>query len=492
MPDDGSIFGRALRVPPANIRAEQALLGALLSNNRAAEYFEGLKPEHFYDSLNGQIFAAIMRRIDAGRAVDAVILQEEFDRKYLVSLLGAMVGINVAGEYALEIANKAKQRALIDYGEEVIERAYSSSPDMDAARQLDLADQKLTEISSDDAADRDPGVSLAAAMTEAINEGDLVSQGIITGGVPSGIPSLDSRVGGLLRGGKLFVIGGRPSMGKSALAATIAKNVSCGLGHHENGAPRNALDDAGLALVFSTEVAPKNYAAGVAAQMTGVSSKEILLGRYPDVRSAGLVRRAQQRIEQAPLVLFSTPSPTFSFIARKCRKVQRLMRRPIRLVVVDYLQRMAYPSGVRDRRVAVGENANRLKDLSVELDCTVIALSQINRGVEHREDRRPTMADLMESGDIEAAADVVGLLYREGYYVEKDKPKPDPEHRGEAFEAKMAEWEANFRDVKNKGELILAKVREDLSGEILSLYWHGPRTLFWDTAAGPYIDGEPI
>lgn len=478
--------------PPSNLRAEQAILGALLTRNSTYDQVAGLlRPHHFADPTHERIYATISRRLDAGQYVDPITLCGEFNdaddesgAAYVTRLLSAAVTLHGIDEYGRVVRDAWIRRRLIAAAQQIAVRAQSPAAEMDAASQLEAADRDLTFITADGAADDDPGVLVADAVQQAVEEGDRARRGDETGAVSSGLPHLDRMMLGL-RPGYLYVFGGRPGMGKTALGRSIALNVAGGLGAAQfpDGTVADDPERGGLVAYFSTEEEPPDFGAAILAQLAGVSIGEVLQGAC-DAQGYSRVVAAQRRLAQVPLVIYRTPRPSLTHIARKCRQIQRKRKQPLRLVVVDYLQRMADPVGIKDKRLAVSDNADGLKDLAKETHCPVIALSQINRAVESRDDKRPTMSDLMESGGIEAAADVIGLLYREAYYALKSRPSRDGTEDF-TYDDRLAEWQDNFNRIETRAELRLMKIRRAQAPRLLELHFDGRRTRFTDLPGGP-------
>ncbi len=482
---ESPLLGLSQRLPPSNIQAEQALLGALLANNKAYEPISAfLAPEHFADPIHGRIYQAIARRIDSGKLADAVTLKTEFEHSgvleevggtaYLAQLLTAMVGIINAGEYGRAVHDAWLRRQLIDIGETVVNNAFGADAELTGSQQIEAAEQALFGLYSKGANASKGPVSVADAMARACAEGDATREGKGTASVSTGLPSLDARILGL-RSGHLLVLGGRPGMGKTTLSRCVATNVAGGLGMTDGG---EVVDDQRLGLpviYFSLEETDIDWGAAIAASLAGVSIEKVL-GAKVTTDEASRIVKARKRMSDTPLFAYDDPRQGIPQIRMRCRRAKRRYKR-LGLVVVDYLQLMPDPPGVKDKRLAVGQNAYGLKDLAKELECPVLLLSQLARRVEDRADNRPSMGDLRETGEIEDSADAVMLLYREAFYYAQKRPKYDPE-TPEAYYGNVAEWEQKLGEIAGRAEVIIPKVRRGRAPVVVDLFFNGAKSRF--------------
>lgn len=482
---DSPLLGLSQRLPPSNPQAEQALLGALLANNKAYERVCGfLRPEHFADPVHGRIYGAIARRIDSRQLADAVTMKAEFEHAgvldevggttYLAQLLSAMVGIINAGEYGHAIHDAWLRRQLIDIGEDVVNNAFGADPQLDGIQQIEAAEQALFGLYSAGASSSDEPVSVADAIQAAIDEGEQTRAGRGESTVSSGIPSLDAKILGL-RGGHLIVVGGRPGMGKTTLARTIGANVSAGIGITADG---EMVDDQRLGLpvlYFALEETRTDWGAAIGAMLAEISIAKVLGGPISNEEMGRLVK-ARKRVLETPFFVFDQPRQGLRQIAMKARRMLRKHRR-IGAMVVDYLQLMPDLPGIKEKRLAVGQNAYGLKDLAKELDCPVILLSQLSRRVDEGTDHRPNMAHLRETGEIEDAADCIILLYREDFYFAQERPKPSPQTPG-TFAAKLAEWQQQLNDIAGLAEAIIPKCRRAEAPTVANLFFDGAKARF--------------
>ena len=483
MPDGGvpPLFGLSQRLPPSNIQAEQALLGALLANNKAYERVsEFLAPDHFADPIHGRVYQSIVRRIEAGQLADALMLKVEFENSgileevggtpYLAQLLTAMVGIINAGEYGRAVHDAWLRRQLINIGETMVNNAFGAATDLTGSQQIEAAEQVLADLAGGEATSEDAPVTVSDAMRAAVQEGECARSGQGEARVSTGLPSLDRRILGL-RPGHLVVAAGRPGMGKTALARTLALNVAGGRGVTGDG---EILDDQrrGAAVAyFSLEETAADFGAACVAQLANVTIRQVLDGDL-SIPDGIRVAMAQKRVAGMPLMVFDQPRQSLRQITRQARRVKRQHKR-LGLVIVDYLQIMADAPGAKDKRLAVGQNAYGLKALAKELGCPVLLLSQLSRAVENRTDRRPNMSDLRESGEIEDAADAIILLYREEYYYRQTGPKVEADGLPSATAAARQAWQDGLQKIAGKAEAIIPKVRRGEPGTV-DLHFVGP------------------
>ena len=476
--------GVALRLPPANLEAEQALLGALLANNKAYERVsEFLAPEHFADPIHGRIYQAIARRIEAGQLADAVTLKAEFEHSgilaevggtaYLAQLLGAMVGIINAGDYGRAIHDSWIRRQLVDLGEVVVNRAFGDEDAIDGRAQIEAAEQALFDLATRGSAEGG-FITFDRALTEAIAGAERAFQrsGHVSG-LSTGLRDLDQRLGGL-HPADLLILAGRPGMGKTALATKIAFGAALALRAEAAGgaAPRAA------AAIFSLEMSAEQLASRILAENARISGDRIRRG---DIAQRDFDRfvEVSRTLTGLPLEIDDTPAITLSALRTRCRRLKRT--RGLALVVVDYLQLMRPAAGTRpeNRVLEISQITQGLKAIAKELAVPVIALSQLSRAVESREDKRPQLSDLRESGTIEQDADAVMFIYRDEYYLQQRAPKQLAFDSEEKYQDALAKWQRDMDRVYNKAELFIAKQRHGPTGKI-DLFFEAEFTRFAD------------
>ena len=352
------LLGLSQRLPPSNMQAEQALLGALLANNRAYERVsEFLAPEHFADPIHGRIFQAIARRIEAGQLADAVTLKAEFEHSgvleevggtaYLAQLLTAMVGIINAGEYGRAVHDAWLRRQLIDIGETVVNNAFGADAELDGAQQIEAAEHSLFQLATDGAV-AGGFVTFERALIEAIHGAERAFKraGHVSG-LTTGLRDLDAKMGGL-HPSDLVILAGRPGMGKTALATKIAFGAAKALLAEARATDPNALPKATVA-VFSLEMSAEQLATRLLSEESQVSGDRIRRGDISQ-RDFDKFVQVSREIASLPIDIDDTPAITLSALRTRARRLKRT--KGLALVVVDYIQLMRPAAGTKpDNRV---------------------------------------------------------------------------------------------------------------------------------------------
>lgn len=459
-------YGTTGTRPPFNLEAEQALLGALLLSNQAAEYVPELTSEHFFDGLHGRIFAAMSDEMLKGRTFSPVTLAERFrtdivrenlnGAQYLGRLAADATSIRNVRDYARTIIECSQRRTLIVLAEDLAARAFDPNDPSSPAELIEHAERQLFHASVSGKSGME--VEYADAIRQAV---DSANRARMTGGGMSGLSTgfsdLDRRLGGM-GSGNLIIIAGRPSMGKTALAMNIAGNVA---------------ETGDFVHFFSMEMSPEELANRQLGEFSGVPSDRLRRGDFSEDEFRA-VTRAAEKLSGLPCVIDRTGGISIAALAAKARRMAR--KRRTKLIVIDYLQLMSAGAGKGGNRVQdITEITTGLKALAGELQIPIIALSQLSRAVESRTDKRPMLSDLRESGSIEQDADVVMFVYRDEYYIERTKPdETDP---------KFTEWLQAMSRAKGKAEVILGKQRHGAVG-IVEMAFDGPRTRFSDLARG--------
>jgi replicative DNA helicase len=484
---DSPLLGLSQRLPPANLEAEQALLGALLANNKAYERVsEFLTAEHFADAIHGKIYAAISRRIEAGQLADPVTLKGEFEHTgvlaevggtgYLAQLLGAMVGIINAGEYGRTIHDNWIRRQLIDLGEVTVNRAFGAEPELDGTAQIEAAEQALFDLATK-GGNEGAAISFETALRQAIDTAAKAFQrdGRVSG-LTTGLIDLDGKTGGL-HPSDLVILAGRPGMGKTALATKIAYGAAQALLNEARVDNPNAEAKQAVA-IFSLEMSAEQLATRLLAEEARVSSDRIRRGEIGQKDFDNFVA-VSRKIARLPLVIDDTPALTLSALRTRCRRLKRT--KGLALVVIDYLQLMRPAAGTKpDNRVLeISQITQGLKAIAKELAVPVLALSQLSRAVESREDKRPQLSDLRESGTIEQDADQVMFVYRDEYYLQARTPKQMSFESEDKYQSSLDKWQQDMEAVHNKAELIIAKQRHGPTGKI-DLFFEAEFTRFAD------------
>jgi replicative DNA helicase len=477
----------APRLPPRNERAEQALLGALLANNKAYDRVsEFLAPEHFADPIHARIYAAIQRRCEAGQVADPVTLRAEFEHShaldevggtaYLAQLLSAMVGIINAGDYGRVIRDAWLRRQLVDIGELVVNRAFGAEPELDGEKQIEAAEQSLFDLATKGDGDG-KGISFDKALKRAIELATKAfeNQGSVSG-LDTGLRDLNKRTGGL-HPSDLLILAGRPGMGKTALATKIAFGAARALLANARVNNPNAVA-LGCVAIFSLEMSADQLALRLLSEEARISGDKIRRGEI-QARDFEVFVQASRDLSEIPLIIDDTPAITLSAMRTRCRRLKRTQG--LGLIVVDYLQLMRPAAGTRpeSRVLEISQITQGLKAIAKELAVPVIALSQLSRAVESRDDKRPQLSDLRESGTIEQDADMVMFIYRDEYYLQQKQPKIVAFDRDDKFHEATAKWQSDMDAVHNKAELIIAKQRHGPTGKV-DLFFEGEYTRFAD------------
>ncbi|MEC8726723.1 MAG: replicative DNA helicase [Pseudomonadota bacterium] len=469
--DDGM---QNYRQPPNNTEAEMGLLGAILENNRAYEKVaEFLRPDHFFDPLHGRIFTAISMLVERGQQANPTTLKnvvdtEEFEEigghKYLAELAGATFSVINVKDYGRLIYDLFLRRQLIELGTDVVNHAYSHDPDDSATLQIEGAEQHLYDLATN--GDYEGGFqSFAESIRDAVDMAAIAfNRDGALGGVPTKFRQLDLLLGGLHKS-DLIVLAGRPAMGKTALATNIAFNVA--------NLTDTVIDDQGnekpiddpVVGFFSLEMSAEQLASRILAEGAQIASDKIRKGELNQTEFDRLVQTSQ-KLQKAPLYIDDTPALSVSALRTRARRLKR--QHGLGLIVVDYLQ-LLQSSGVsrdQNRVQEISEITRGLKTLAKELEVPVIALSQLSRAVEQREDKRPQLSDLRESGTIEQDADVVMFIYREEYYLQRAEPSRRADETTEKMNERYMMWEEAMTSVRGLAEVIVAKQRHGPTGTI--------------------------
>ena len=484
----GSLQELLQRVPPANLRAEQALLGAILTNNKAYESVSDfLHSSHFADAVNAHLYEMITRRIErsGGKGnVDIITMQGDFEASpilaaaggadYVAKLLNAMVGIVNARDYGKVIHDCWVRRQLIGIGTDIVNNAHGARPDLDGPDQISASEEALFNLATDKG--QEGGfLVFSKALKKALDIADQAYQhtGDIVG-LTSGLRDFDKKTGGL-HPSDLLILAGRPAMGKTALATKIAFSAAQSLMREaeEKGEPPH-----GSVAIFSLEMSAEQLATRILSEQAEVSGERIRRGDVGPKEFDRFVRVATE-LQRLPLHIDDTPAISLSAMRTRCRRLARTQG--LSLVVVDYLQLMRPAVGTRpDSRVQeISMITQGLKAIAKELEVPVIALSQLSRQVESRDDKRPMLSDLRESGSIEQDADAVMFVYRDEYYLQQRKPKEASFPGADKYQIALEEWQRKMSLVHNKAELILEKQRHGPTGTV-HLYFEGEFTRFGD------------
>ena len=462
---------------PHSIEAEQQLLGGLLNNNDLYYSLEDkVDPEHFYDPVHSRIFEIISTRIKDGKLASAVTvntfltedegLKELGGSSYLAQLMAGSVASSAIKDYSKLVYDLAIRRELIILGQEISSRAQSIKVDEQPEEQIILAEQNLYKIG--DSGKSETGFkSFLKALGEAVQVANAAHHrdGNLAG-ISTGFIDLDKKMGGL-HSSDLIILAGRPSMGKTSLATNIAYNIAKSFKNNDDADGTSETVNGGIVGFYSLEMSAEQLAARILSETAEIPSEQIRRGDMTESEFRRFVEAAKS-IESSPLFIDDTPALTIAQLASRARRLKRT--HGLDALIIDYLQLVRAGSS-RDNRVnEISEITQGLKAIAKELNIPVIALSQLSRQVENRDDKRPQLADLRESGSIEQDADVVLFVYREEYYKEREKPS---DHDLE----KMAIWQEEMDRLHGRAELILGKQRHGPIGTV-ELSFEGKYTRF--------------
>lgn len=460
---------RQVHERPSNVPAEQALLGALIANNKYVEHVQDfLRPEHFYYPAHGAIYRQIIDVVPAGGVMDAVLLSRwiEADELCIVSdiqpgyaaeLLVAMVAPMSAKFYAQEIVQCFKRRSIIEAAEDLLEIGFSNTEFLAAApRAMQRLESQLDDVTTGSA------VSLGDAVNAAVVASENARDGVGPLAIRTGFRSIDEFIGGF-EPGTLNVLAGRPGMGKSALGHQIGINV--------------ARDGIGV-LEISLEMTSLELGRRALSLASGVPAAFIKRG---DLRAwqVDAVFKARSELRELPLYIEDSSGLTVAQIAAAVRAARR--KNSVGLILVDHLH-IVRPedSDVRQGATwAIGRISGAMKRIAKESGCPVLLLAQLNRSVEGREDKRPALSDLRQAGEIEQDADSVAFVYRPEYYLPKSEPERTETETPERYQKRLDDYRERSQRLAGRAELIFAKVRDGQTG-MVNLTFDGATTSFSD------------
>jgi len=481
-----------IRLPPSNTEAEQALLGAIFRNNLAhSRVSDFLEAEHFSNAVHARIYAAIGKLIERGQLANPVTLKNLFDQdgalaeiggaQYLTRLAEAAVTIINAEEYGRRIHDLHLRRQLIGLGEDVVNDAFRHDLDDAAVAQIERAEEKLYKLA--ESGQTEGGLRpFRAALTEAIELAQAAfKRDGKTVGVATGFIDIDKKLGGL-HPSDLIIAAGRPGMGKTAFATNIAFHAAKAYRAVPGPDGRPVAEDGAVIGFFSLEMSAEQLATRILAEESGVPSDRIRRG---DVRREDFDKfvAASQRLAAVPLYIDDTPALSVAALRTRARRLKR--QQGLGLIIVDYLQLMRPTStgrGQENRVQEISEITRGLKAIAKELNVPVLALSQLSRAVEQREDKRPQLADLRESGSIEQDADVVMFIFREEYYKSRE-PKINENETQDKFNTRYSEWQELMENINGIAEIIISKQRHGPVGTV-KLHFEAETTKF-DNFIGP-------
>jgi replicative DNA helicase len=467
---------------PHSVEAEQQLLGAILTNNDVYDRVAGIiGPAHFYEPVHARIFEVAASRIAKNQLASPVTLKPYFEddaalaelggAAYLVRLAGSSISAFAVKDYAQMIYDFAIRRELIGIGRSISDKASRVAMESEPKEQIVEAEQALYTLSEQGRSETG-FQSFLAAVTQAVDVANAAyqRQGGLAG-IATGLVDLDKKLGGL-HSSDLLILAGRPSMGKTSLATNIAFNVAKAYRRGQRSDGTEGAVDGGVVGFYSLEMSAEQLAARILSEAAEVPSEQIRRGDMTEAEFRRFVEAAKD-LEACPLYIDDTPALPIAQLAARARRLKRTYG--LDLLVVDYLQLCRGSKSSGENRVnEISEITQGLKAIAKELNVPVIALSQLSRQVESRDDKRPQLSDLRESGSIEQDADVVMFVFREEYYVEREKPSDDRLDE-------MAAWQERMERLHGKAEIIIGKQRHGPIGTV-ELSFEGRFTRFGNLA----------
>ena len=450
-----NIIQNDLKELPNNIESEQSVIGSILLNNEIFDEINLLiTNKNFYDPMHQKIFMAIEKLIYSGMLANPITLKNYFENEkdelnvpdYLVKITKFSSSSRQAIEYSKLIYDLYVKRELIKISENIIDAAKLNDLDNDGKSIIENFEKSLFDLAekgsfSSSLVKFDEAMKMTIEMASSAYKNE---EGIV--GVPTGLTDLDYRLGGLHKS-DLLIIAGRPSMGKTALATNIAFNAAKKI---QNDGRKSTI------AFFSLEMSSEQLSTRILAEQSRIKSNDIRTGKISEEQFDKFIETSKN-ISELPLYIDETPAISIAALSNRARRIKRLYG--LDMVVVDYIQLMK-ASNFREGRVQeISEITQGLKALAKELSVPVLALSQLSRAVEHRDDKKPQLSDLRESGSIEQDADVVMFVYREAYYLQGKEPRPATvEH---------AEWQAKMNDISHLAEIIIGKQRHGPTGNVM-------------------------
>ena len=440
---------------PNNIEAEQSVIGSLLISNEIFDDLSNLiSSKNFYDPMHQKIFLAIEKLIYSGTIANPITLKNYFENEkdklnipeYLVKITKFSTSVRQAIEYSKIIYDLYVRRQLIKISDNIRDEAKLNDIDTNGQKIIEDSEKQLFDLaekgsfnSSFVKFENALKMTIEMASNAYKNEGGIV-------GVPTGLTDLDDKLGGLHKS-DLIIIAGRPSMGKTALATNIAFNASKKI--QEEG-------EKSTIAFFSLEMSSEQLSTRILAEQSKIRSNDIRRGKISEDQFDKFIETSKN-ISELPLFIDETPAISIAALSNRARRIKRTYG--LDMVVVDYIQLMTANNSRKDGRVQeISEITQGLKALAKELSVPVLALSQLSRQVEQRDNNKPQLADLRESGSIEQDADVVMFVYREAYYLERKEPRPAT--------VEYAEWQAKMSEVSNMAEIIIGKQRHGPTGNV--------------------------
>ncbi len=480
MADDTT--NNAFKELPHNFDAEQGLLGMLLIDNNNLERINDIvRPQHFSHPSHQNIYATIEKMIERGLEAKHTTLKDYFEKdegldsvggtQYLNELANEVPLLNNIMDYANTIYDRYLRREIIRLNQDINAEAYNFSIETDAQKIIEQAESSLFKLSESGVA-QGGFQTLRDSVLTAIENAEKAyhSDGHVTG-VTTGLTDLDHKLGGL-HNSDLLILAARPSMGKTSLAVNVAYNAAKAFA--ESGG-----EQGGRVGFFSLEMSADQLATRILADEANISGDDIRKGNIKETDFRKFVE-ASQKLSQVPLYIDDTPALSIGAVRTRARRLKR--QHGLDLLVIDYLQLLQGSGSAQaqgNRVLEISEITRGLKAIAKELNIPVIALSQLSRAVEQREDKRPMLSDLRESGSIEQDSDVVMFIYRREYYLSREEPEKKPGEDDGKFNDRYAQWQEDLSNCNNVADVIVAKQRHGPIGTI-SLHFEASVTRFSD------------
>ena len=457
---------------PNNIQAEQAIIGSILVTNEIFDEINTIVSSvNFYDPMHQKIYSAIESLIYKGLLANPITLKNHFENEkdelnipeYLVKITKFSASVRQVMEYSKLVYDMFVRRELIKISENTIDTAKANNLDISGQNIIENSEKLLYDLAEKGSFNSslikfDEALKFTIEMATNAYKNE---EGIV--GVPTGLRDLDDRLGGLHKS-DLLIIAGRPSMGKTALATNIAFHAAKNLQETKKKS---------TVAFFSLEMSSEQLSTRILAEQSRIKSNDIRRGKISDDQFDKFIEMSKN-ISELPLFIDETPAISIAALSNRARRIKRLYG--LELIIVDYIQLMKASFNFKDGRVQeISEITQGLKAIAKELSVPVLALSQLSRAVEQRDDKKPQLSDLRESGSIEQDADVVMFVYREAYYMERKEPRTNTvEH---------AEWQAKMNEISNIAEIIIGKQRHGPTGQI-NLEFEAMFTKFKDIKSG--------
>ena len=466
------------REAPMNIGAEQALLGAIISNNLALEKVENfLEPQHFSSKINGLIFKTLKKLISNDQVADLntlkIFLENDDDfidnggMSYLLKISENSISIINSKQYGELIYDLFIRRKLINLGTNLINESYENFEEQDSNEIIENIESNLFNLTNEGETQKGPKQfdNILEDTLEYAEKAFKKSEDVV--GLKTGLNDFDKKIGGLHRS-DLIIVAGRPSMGKTAFATNIASNIC----NNKKSTKKTNV------LFFSLEMSSEQLATRILSEISKISSEGIRTGNLSKNEFEKLIK-SSENLKDLSLFIDDSPALTISSIRTRSRRLKR--KQGLDLIIIDYLQLLSGESrNLNDNRVKeISDITRGLKAIAKELNIPIVALSQLSRKVEDREEKRPQLADLRESGSIEQDADLVVFLYREEYYLARTEPPEGTE--------KHIMWTSKMEKVHNIAEAIVAKHRHGPISRV-KLHFNAANTKFSDLADTQTVD----